>query len=149
MGVEPVTCTARQRLVLVVDDDPRALALMTIVLGKAGYRVATATGGDRGLETLSTERPDLVIVDLLMPGMDGLEFCRRVRAQTQSADLPLMLSTAMATDDVRQQALGAGVDAVLTKPFERPALLEELARLLDADRLNTAGRRALRARTDQ
>jgi CheY-like chemotaxis protein len=123
--------TAKQRLVLVIDDDARSLMLMTIILGKAGFRVTTAADGERGLEAMSVERPDIVLVDLMMPVMDGLQFCRQVRAQESLGDLPLVLSTAMASEEVRQQALDAGANAVLTKPFERPALLAELARLLD------------------
>ena len=139
----------KQPLVLVVDDDLRTLKLMTIVLGKAGYRVATASDGLQGLECLRTEQPDIVVGDFLMPRMDGLEFCRRVRGLPALGGIPLVMSTALGSDDIYQQALGAGVDAVLLKPFERQALLDELARLLDASRADPAGRRGARARTDQ
>lgn len=138
-----------QPLVLVVDDDLRALKLMRIVLGTAGYRVVTASDGLQGLERLSGERPDIVVVDFMMPGMDGFEFCRRVRGLPVLGDTPLVLCTALASDDVRRQALSVGVDAVLLKPFERPALLDELARLLDAEPANAADRRGVRPRTDQ
>jgi DNA-binding response OmpR family regulator len=121
--------------VLVVDDDVRSLRLMAIVLGKAGYRVVTVTGGQQGLECLFTEQPDIVVVDLMMPGMDGLEFCRRVRAAGSRGAVPLAVFTAMGSDDVRQHALRAGADTVLVKPFERQALLAELARLVDRDPL--------------
>jgi CheY-like chemotaxis protein len=104
---------------------------MTIVLGSAGYRVVTASDGRQGLECLAAESPDLVLVDLLMPGMDGLEFCQRVRQLPQLGSLPLALFTAMASSDVRHRARSAGANAVLVKPFERLALLDELARLLD------------------
>jgi CheY-like chemotaxis protein len=124
---------------LVVDDDPRSLKLMTIVLGNAGYRVVTASDGPAGLERLVAEQPDIVMVDLMMPGMDGLEFCSCVRALPALGDTPLVLATAIAADDVREQALNAGVDALLVKPFERPLLLGELERLLEAARANPAG----------
>lgn len=119
------------KCVLVVDDDPRSLKLMSIVLGKAGYRVLTAGDGARGLERLVAERPDLVIVDLLMPGMDGLEFCRNFRQLPGLGTRPLAMLTAMASDEVRRQACQAGADAVFVKPFERLELLAELARLLE------------------
>ena len=123
-----------QPCVLVIDDDPRSLKLMTIVLGKAGYRVATASDGLAGLECLAMERPQVVLVDLLMPGIDGFEFCRRVRARPDLADLPLMLLTAMASMEVQQQARNAGVNSIMAKPFDRAELLECLARLQDGMR---------------
>ena len=123
-----------QPSVLVVDDDPRALKLMSIVLGKAGYRVTTASDGNAGLKCLAIERPDVVLVDLLMPGIDGFEFCRRVRASPSLADVPIVLLTAMASTEVQQQARSAGANDIVTKPFDRPELLECLARLQDGVR---------------
>lgn len=116
--------------VLVVDDDQRSLNLMTIVLGKAGYRVLTARGAAAGLEVFSMERPDAVLVDLLMPDIDGLEFCRRVRGSTGRPGPTLVLFTAMASTEVRRQAQAIGADDVFLKPFDRSALLERLADLL-------------------
>lgn len=120
--------------VLVIDDDPRSLELMTIVLGKAGYRVVTASDGHAGLECIAMERPDVVLVDLLMPGIDGYEFCRRVRAGPGLADLPLVLFTAMASTEVQLQAGRAGANSVMMKPFDRAELLDCLARLQDGMR---------------
>lgn len=123
-----------QPSVLVIDDDPRSLKLMKIVLGKAGYRVATASDGYAGLECLAIERPDVVLVDLLMPGIDGFEFCRRVRERPGLAELPLVLFTAMASAEVQRQARSAGANSIMMKPFDRTELLECLARLRDGMR---------------
>jgi CheY-like chemotaxis protein len=112
---------------------------MTTVLGRAGYRVLSAPDGPRGLECLTADCPDIVLVDLLMPGMDGLEFCRRLRPLPGLAALPIVLFTAMASAEIRLQAHAAGADLVILKPFERTALLDELACLLDRDRAGTAG----------
>lgn len=131
MEVNGVIPAEGQPSVLVIDDDPRSLKLMTIVLGKAGYRVATASDGHAGLECLAIERPDVVLVDLLMPGIDGLEFCRRVRDRPGLADLPLVLFTAMASAEVRRQARNAGANSIMMKPFDRTELLDCLARLRD------------------
>ena len=120
-----------QPCVLVIDDDLRSLKLMTIVLSKAGYRVVTASDGHAGLEFLAIERPHVVLVDLLMPGIDGFEFCRRVRASPDLADLPLVLLTAMASAEVQQQARKAGANSFMVKPFDRAELLECIARLQD------------------
>lgn len=119
-----------QTCVLVVDDDARSRKLMTIMLGKSGFRVVAADSGAQGLGLLDAERPDIVIVDLLMPGMDGLEFCRRVRKMSFQAGPPIVLSTAMASSQVADEARRAGVDAVLMKPFERNALLQVIDTLV-------------------
>lgn len=111
---------------------------MTTVLGRAGYRVLTAPDGSRGLECLTRVCPDIVLVDLLMPGMDGLEFCRRLRRLPGLAALPIVLFTAMACGEIRLQARAAGADLVILKPFERTTLLDELACLLDRNRAGIA-----------
>lgn len=116
--------------ILIVDDDPRSVRLMNIVLGHAGYRVLSATNAEDGLVVLGRERPDLVMVDLLMPGIDGIGFCEQARALPGQRRLPLVLFTAMANAETRRKALNAGADDVLVKPFERQALLERLEQLL-------------------
>lgn len=120
----------RQQTVLIVDDDPRSIKLMQIVLRHAGYHVLAAPDAETGLEILDRERPDLVLVDLLMPGTDGISFCRRARQRPGNDALPLVLFTAMAAADTRQQALQAGADDMLIKPFDRGELLGRLEQLL-------------------
>jgi DNA-binding response OmpR family regulator len=127
-----VTRWPGQQTILLVDDDPRSIKLMQIVLGHAGYRVLAAPDAETGLEILRQERPDLVMVDLLMPGTDGISFCRQAR-QIADQDAPgLVLFTAMAAPETRQQALQAGADEMLVKPFDRGELLDRLQRLLAA-----------------
>jgi CheY-like chemotaxis protein len=113
-------------LVLVVDDDDRSRELMRIVLRHAGYRVVAAADAPAAVALLEVERPVLALADLMMPGMDGLEFCRWLRARPQFADIRFVLLTGMDSDDTRRAARDAGADAVVTKPFDR---LELLARL--------------------
>jgi DNA-binding response OmpR family regulator len=134
-----VTRRPGQQTVLLVDDDPRSIKLMQIVLGHAGYHVLAATDAQAGLETLDRERPDLVMVDLLMPGTDGIGFCRQVRQRPGNDALPLVLFTAMAAADTRQQALQAGADDVLVKPFDRGELLGRLEQLLARNGHDTPG----------
>src|SRR3990167_8540820 len=119
-----------EALVLVVDDDPRSLKLMRIVLGKSGYRVVTAEDATRGLEVLREQRPDAVLVDFLMPGIDGLEFCRQARVAQGASKPVLALFTAMASDEIRRRAEEAGADEVFVKPFDLSELLSRLAELL-------------------
>jgi CheY-like chemotaxis protein len=121
---------ASGELVLVVDDDDRSRDLMRIVLRHAGYRVVAAPGAQAAVALLATERPAAALVDLLMPGMDGLEFCRWVRASPELRDLRFVLLTGMDTAQTRDEAREAGADAVVTKPFDRIRLLEQLTCLL-------------------
>ena len=117
-------------LMLVVDDDDRSRELMGIVLRHAGYRVVAVPAAPAAVALLATERPAVALVDLLMPGMDGLEFCRWVRGQPQLEQMRFVLLTGMDTDETRREARAAGADAVVTKPFDRIRLLEQLTSLL-------------------
>jgi CheY-like chemotaxis protein len=116
--------------VLVVDDDPRARELITLILKHAGFAVVAAEHPLAAMALLATARPALAVVDFMMPGMDGLEFCRWVRLQPEQAAMRLVLLTGMDSAETRQDAAAAGADAVVTKPFDRLQLLSQLNSLL-------------------
>jgi len=116
--------------VLVVDDDPRARELITLILQHAGFAVVAAEHPLAAMALLATARPALAVVDFMMPGMDGLEFCRWVRLQPEQAAMRLVLLTGMDSAETRQDAAAAGADAVVTKPFDRLQLLSQLNSLL-------------------
>ncbi len=101
-------------LVLVVDDDPNVLALARAYLERDGYRVAEAGDGRRGLELARAERPSLVVLDLMLPGLDGLEVCRSL--QTDSM-VPVIMLTARVEEADRLKGLDLGADDYMTKPF--------------------------------
>ena len=124
------TETDNGALILVVDDDGRSRELLRIILRHAGYRVLTAPDGPAAIALLATERPAVALVDFLMPGMSGLEFCRWARARPELAGMRFVLLTGMDTDDTRAEAEQAGADAMVTKPFDRVRLLASLAGLL-------------------
>jgi two-component system alkaline phosphatase synthesis response regulator PhoP len=116
-------------LALVVDDDGRALELMELVLGIEGFRVATATGGAEALERIDAEVPDLVLVDCLMPGMDGLELCRRIRALPSMRSVPLVMLSGLDDEATRRDAGAAGADEFVLKPVDREVLRRCVDRL--------------------
>lgn len=117
------TATVRQRILL-VDDDPALLEVLTTVLNLEELDVIPAGAGDTALEIVGRERLDVVICDVGMPDPDGLEVCRRLKADPATADLPVILLTARDTDEDRDRGYAAGCDAYLTKPFSPLELLE-------------------------
>lgn len=117
-------------LVLVVDDDERSRKLLEVVLAIEGYRVATAASGAQALAAIEQEVPDAVLLDFLMPGMDGPGLCARIRALPLQRPLPLIVLSGMDDHASRETASAAGADDFIVKPFDRADLRERLARLL-------------------
>lgn len=116
--------------VLVVDDDRVIQQLLEVNLELEGYEVvATAADGKEALEKIAELKPDLVILDIMMPKMDGLEVCRRLRADPDLADIPVILLSARAQDMDIREGLEIGASAYLTKPFDPVELLEVVGRL--------------------
>lgn len=122
--------------VLVVDDDRVIQQLLEVNLELEGYEVvATAADGREALEKIAELKPDLVILDIMMPKMDGLEVCRRLKADPKLSKIPVILLSARAQDlDVRA-GLEIGASAYLTKPFDPVELLDVVGRLLKGERI--------------
>ena len=104
--------------VLAVDDQPQNLRLLDAVLSPRGYRVITATSGEEAVKFLSQEIPDLVLLDIVMPGMDGYEVCRRIRGDPATAFLPVVMITASGEQE-KLSSIEAGADDFVNKPFNR------------------------------
>lgn len=112
----------QSKLVLVADDDPSILDFTSRVVTKAGHRVVRAERGDRALELARKEKPDLVFLDVLMPGLDGLEVCQAIRADATLAHTPVYLLSAMGEDRLIAAAKTAQADGYLTKPMRLDAV---------------------------
>ena len=117
-------------VVLVADDDPSILDFTSRVVTKAGHRVLRADRGDVALELVRKERPALVLLDVLMPGLDGLEVCRAIRADAALAKTPVLLVSAMGEERLVAATRDAGADGYLTKPMRLDALRAVLAERL-------------------
>jgi two-component system KDP operon response regulator KdpE len=118
---------ARKQLILVVDDEPAIVRLVRAKLQADDYAVLTAGRGEEALARLENERPDLVVLDLMMPGMDGFETLRRIREVSQ---VPVMMLTARAGDADKLRGLQGGADDYLTKPFNPDELAARIAAIL-------------------
>jgi two-component system phosphate regulon response regulator PhoB len=117
-------------LVLVVDDEPHIVALVAYHLAKSGYRVVTATTGTDALEQARRERPSLVILDLMLPGISGFDVLKRMRADSNTSDIAVLMLTARRDELDRIEGLSLGADDYLTKPFSPQELVLRVKAIL-------------------
>lgn len=125
---------SRKRVLLVEDNDDNRIIYATI-LGHFGYCVDEAPNGLEGVNKAEQLHPDLIIMDISLPVMDGLEATRRIRANPTTAGIPVLAVTAHARDTDRATVLGAGCDHYLAKPVEPRKLVEEVARMIGPSRI--------------
>jgi DNA-binding response OmpR family regulator len=121
-------------LVLVVDDQRDILGLIKLRLEQAGYEVETASDGERALELVRSLRPNLVVLDVMLPMIDGREVTRRIRADASTAGIPVLLVSASVHEHEVQEGLDAGADDYLPKPFTANVLRERVESLLEGNR---------------
>ncbi|HUR14977.1 MAG TPA: response regulator [Mycobacteriales bacterium] len=123
--------------ILVIDDDPSVRSLVADSLGIEGYEVCTAEDGFAGLRAIEAHRPDCVLLDVMMPGLDGHQVLQRIRAAEDRPALPVVMLTAYADDSTAWQAWTEGVDYFLAKPFDADELLRYLDYLFQGTALVT------------
>lgn len=115
------------RTILVVDDDHKIVDLVALYLKRDGYAVLTAYDGREALDIARRKRPDLIVLDLLLPELDGADVCRLLRAESQ---VPIIMLTARSTDDDKLRGLDLGADDYLTKPFNPRELMARIRAVL-------------------
>ena len=123
-------------LVLIVDDQPQNLELLEAYLVPQGYEVVTAFNGEEALEKISSQPIDLLLLDVMMPGMDGFEVTRRVRRMSPIRLIPIILVTALRDTDSRVKGIEAGCDDFISKPVDKMELLARVQSLLKVKAYN-------------
>lgn len=116
--------------ILIIEDDPDIMRLLNRTLSSAGYQVVHAYGGEDALRKIQTNVPDLVLTDLAMPQMSGVQVIQMLKQNPQTAHIPVVAVTAHMWDGIAQSAGQAGVDGFINKPFTSKTLLQEVANYL-------------------
>lgn len=119
-----------KRRVLIVDDEPNIVLSLEFLLRQQGYEVRVARDGEEALAAAEDWRPDLMVLDVMLPGLDGFEVCRRLRERPENAALKILLLTARGREVERVRGLEEGADAYVRKPFSTRQLMITVAELL-------------------
>lgn len=119
--------------ILVADDEPALLRLMEFVLAKQGHTLITATNGEEALAEARRQRPDLIVLDIMMPRMDGYQVAEAIRADDDLKGTPIIMLSAKAQDEDIARGLEAGVDQYVTKPFSPDELTALVTNYLERD----------------
>jgi DNA-binding response OmpR family regulator len=116
--------------VLIVDDEPNILLSLQFVMKKAGYDVRTASDGEQALAEIGRAKPSVILLDVMMPKLDGFTVCERIRATPEWRDVRIIMLTARGRDVERQKGLALGADDYITKPFSTKDATERVAAVL-------------------
>ncbi|MCK9517132.1 MAG: response regulator [Ottowia sp.] len=115
--------------VLITEDEPNIVESLTFILTRAGYEVSSVADGEAAMQRLRAERPDVMILDLMVPKLNGFEVLKRVKSDPALASLPVLVLSAKGQAHDRQMAEEIGADAFVTKPFSNRDLVERIGRL--------------------
>lgn len=121
--------------ILLVDDEPNIVLSLEVLLRGAGYHVRVAPDGEAALQACQDHRPDLIILDVMLPRRDGYDVCRLLREKAVWRAVPIIMLTARGRDEEREKGLAMGADAYITKPFSNRHILEQVETLLDSARV--------------
>ena len=124
--------------IFVIDDDPELLMMVGMILRRAGHETILASDSVEGAERLIKEKPDLLILDLMMPHMSGFEVCRKIRSTPDVSELPIMILTARIQENDREAAFESGATDYMTKPITSRQLTSRVAQLLTEPPKDTA-----------
>jgi DNA-binding response OmpR family regulator len=118
--------------ILIVDDEPNIVLSLEYLMRREGFEVAVAGDGEAALQAMAERRPDLVILDVMLPRLNGFEVCRRIRSEPAWRGVRVLMLTAKGRETEMRKGLEVGADAYVTKPFSTRDLVAEIHRLLEA-----------------
>ena len=121
------------RTVLVVDDEPHIVRSLEFLMGRAGYEVRVAVDGEQALQAIEDQRPDLILLDLMIPKRDGYEVCQVVRDNPAWRDIHIIMLTAKGQEADRERGIEVGADDYITKPFSTRDLVEKVRGVLEPE----------------
>ena len=121
----------KKKKILFIEDEPDQILMISLRLEKNGYEVLAALDGEEGVAMAKKEKPDLILADVIMPGIDGFEVCRRLRRDPITRHIPIISTTAAGIDDVEHQCISAGADDCVRKPYDSSDLLLKIKNLLE------------------
>ncbi len=119
-----------EKKILLVEDNPVNRRLAEFLLRSQGYQVRAATNAQEAFDTIKAERPDLILMDVQLPGMDGLEATRKLKEEPATRDIPVVAVTSYAMKGDREKALAAGCSGYITKPIDKDTCVQEVATVL-------------------
>ena len=119
--------------ILVVDDDLKIQMVIRIMLEKSGYEVKCVSSGLEAFQELDSYNPDLIMLDVMMPGMDGYEVCRKIKSNEKTKEIPVIMLTALGMGEDFEKALENGADWYIVKPFNSRQLLSRVSMLLKGE----------------
>jgi len=118
------------KTILIVEDEPRNMTLTRDLLKISGYETIEAVDGKQGVEKAKSAKPNLILMDIMMPGMDGYSACREIKADQSTKNIPVVMLTAVGYDLNKKLAKQMGADGYVTKPFSRQQLIDAISPLL-------------------
>jgi DNA-binding response OmpR family regulator len=124
--------------ILVIDDEPLVVEVLKIRLQMSNYEVITASNGIEGIERAVSEKPDLIILDILMPGLDGYQVCRRLKEDRKTKRIPIIMLTALGQSAGRKEGYASGAYDYIFKPFDDGELLNSVNRALKYKMVNSS-----------
>jgi CheY-like chemotaxis protein len=120
----------KNKKILFIEDEYDQIMVLKMRLEANGFEVVYAQDGIEGLQKVSSEKPDVVLLDLILPNMDGFEICRRLKSSALTSDIPVIIISAVGIKDIEQKCIAHGADDYITKPYDSALLLNKIKLLL-------------------